>query len=295
MSYNTSNVNILDFTGFKKSLQSIVGSPIYDLKVLAEGDSWFHIGGNTPFFKERNLLDGVNFNNKHTLLVNMALSGNTMARMSDRVNSPDFYEAMNEYDWNFILLSAGGNDLIYALTEDGQYKYKNKTLSIIQKNDNPTSFMDFINQESLDSFKESILTSFNKFISAKRESTRNSNIPIVIHMYDFPTPRNAPAELFYLREGPWIQKALFNNGVPNHSNYWNNISDYIFTALAKTIQSLHGRSNFYVVNTLHTLTRAVEGAKGDSNDWLNEIHPNSGGFQKLAAKINNTILDLPGV
>jgi lysophospholipase L1-like esterase len=40
-----------------------------------------------------------------------------------------------------------------------------------------------------------------------------------------------------------------------------------------------------VVDTRGTLTRAELGHPGDSRDWQNEIHPNGGGYEKLAKKI----------
>lgn len=289
MSYNPNNVNIVDYPGFIQSTQTniLLGNPIYDKKVLAEGDSWFHIGGNTGVFNERNLLDAVNFNNKHTLLLNMALSGDTMARMSDRMNSPSFYRVMKTYSWNLILLSAGGNDLIDALTEQGNYRYKNKTLSVIQSNATPNDYLSFINLDDLELFKASVLDSFNKFTSEKSKTT-NSNIPVVLHIYDFPTPRNAPARMFMFKKGPWLYKALKDKKVPD--KFWVDITDHIFNALASTLLELDGTNNFHVAKTCGTIMRAELNTSGNSNDWLNEIHPNSKGIEQLAEKINQEIL-----
>ena len=52
MAYNINSVNIVDYFGFFKSKQTDIlnGNPIYDKYVLAEGDSWFHIGGNNGLF-----------------------------------------------------------------------------------------------------------------------------------------------------------------------------------------------------------------------------------------------------
>lgn len=294
MAYNTKNVNIVDYLGFIASKQGgvLIGNPIYDKYVLAEGDSWFHIGGNNGALKERNLLDAVNFNDKHTMLLNMALSGDTMARMSDSLNSPDFYKLLRNYQWDMILLSAGGNDLIDALTEKGGYKFKNTTLSVIQSNNSPANYRDFINVAHLNFFTQSVLSSFSKFLTEKSKSKYNRETPIVIHTYDYPTPRNAPAKLFRFRKGPWLSKAFIAKGVPNTNRYWEQISDHIFNALAQAITSLEGQNNFHVVNTPGTITRAAANVNGASNDWLNEIHPNSHGIVKLADKINQVISPL---
>ena len=42
---------------------------------------------------------------------------------------------------------------------------------------------------------------------------------------------------------------------------------------------------FYVVDTRNTLERADIESKGNSGDWLNEIHPNSDGYRKIANKL----------
>ncbi|WP_373509036.1 hypothetical protein [Thiocapsa sp.] len=40
-----------------------------------------------------------------------------------------------------------------------------------------------------------------------------------------------------------------------------------------------------MVDTRGALTRAALGHRGDSQDWQNEIHPNGGGYEKLAKRI----------
>lgn len=291
MAYNPNNVNIVDYLGFKnQGGDGLVGQPIYDKRVLAEGDSWFHIGGNTPAFKERNILDAVDFKHQHTLLLNMAMSGDTMGNMSERMNNPFFYKLLKTYQWDFILLSAGGNDLIDALTERGNYKFNNKILSIIQNNPKGTSYKDFINFDDLDLFKESILYNFDKFRIAK-DKTRNQATPIVLHTYDFPTPRNAPAKFFGFERGPWLYDAFRYKRVLD-TTFWVDMTDEIFNVLANALISLDGKNNFNVTKTIKTLDRALLGKKGNDHDWLNEIHPNPNGIKKIAARINKKIESL---
>ena len=40
-----------------------------------------------------------------------------------------------------------------------------------------------------------------------------------------------------------------------------------------------------LVDTRGTLARAQPSATGNDNDWLNEIHPNTGGYGKIAARL----------
>jgi lysophospholipase L1-like esterase len=46
------------------------------------------------------------------------------------------------------------------------------------------------------------------------------------------------------------------------------------------------------VDTLGTLTPALAGSPGQSNDWENEIHPTSAGYRLLAAKWKPVIENL---
>ena len=48
--------------------------------------------------------------------------------------------------------------------------------------------------------------------------------------------------------------------------------------------------NLFVCPTLGTLVRAMSGVNSNSNDWLNEIHPNSGGYKKIAGVMNLYIM-----
>lgn len=47
--------------------------------------------------------------------------------------------------------------------------------------------------------------------------------------------------------------------------------------------------NFYVVDTRGLLNPAESEKTGNSNDWLNEIHPNSTGYNKIAKPISALI------
>jgi lysophospholipase L1-like esterase len=44
-----------------------------------------------------------------------------------------------------------------------------------------------------------------------------------------------------------------------------------------------------VINTRNTLVRANPTEGGNSNDWINEIHPNLGGYRKIAARLSAAV------
>lgn len=293
--YNRNNVCIVKYDNFVFPVQNALQpSPNFpDKFVLAEGDSWFHIGGLTGLGSARNLIDEISINDKQTLLLNMALSGDTVRRISESFESSIFKKMLEDYNWNLILLSAGGNDLIDALTEDLKYVVDKNPLSIIQSCTIPTSYQSFINMKDLDLLIKFVLGKYKALFKFIRK-TKNREVPIVIHTYDYPTPRDAPANAFIIKKGPWLFKAFKTKEVP--INYRIQISDYIFKSLADALLTLNAPNlpnvaNVYVVKTYDTLLRA-DSVPGESYDWLNEIHPNAKGLEKLAKKINIEIANL---
>ena len=119
--------------------------------------------------------------------------------------------------------------------------------------------------------------------------------PVVTHTYDWMTPRNSPSRFFQFELlGPWIYPVLVRANVPE--SQWNAISDYLVDALRTTIKGLTIGSdklpNFYVVSTQDTLTPAALGETGESGDWMNEIHPGSDGYKKIATKIGRRVRGL---
>lgn len=293
--YNRKNVCIVDYASFTNLAPGgMQPDPFFpDQFVLAEGDSWFHIGGLTGAGNARNLLDEITINDKQTLLLNMALSGDTVRRISESFGSSDFKKMLKVHTWSLVLLSAGGNDLIDALTEDLNYDVGSQTLSIIQSSTDNGNFHSYINKDHLGLLTNFVLGKHKELFKYIR-TTRNKEVPIIIHTYDYPTPRYAPAEMFVIKKGPWLYKAFKTKKVPE--KHWVEISDYIFKQLAEALLTLNSPNlpnvaNVYVVKTHDTLLRA-DSVPGESYDWLNEIHPNAKGLEKLAVKINAQISQL---
>jgi lysophospholipase L1-like esterase len=294
--YNKNNVCPVKYSDFVVPVQNAMQpSPNFpDKFILAEGDSWFHIGGSTGVGNARNLLDEITINNKQTLLLNMALSGDTVIRISESFGSSKFKKMLKDHPWHLILLSAGGNDLIDALTEDLKYAVDGKNLSIIQKSANNGSFESYINKGDLDLLIKFVLSKYEALFKYIR-TTKNKEVPIIIHTYDFPTPRDSAAKIVgFKAKGPWIHESLETKEVPE--KYRVEICDYIFKCLADALLTLHAPNlpnvaNVYVVKTHGTLLRA-DSVSGESYDWLNEIHPNEKGLAKLAKKINAEITNI---
>jgi hypothetical protein len=134
-------------------------------------------------------------------------------------------------------------------------------------------------------------------IVAVRDSDQSTNhgVPIVVHGYDYATPRNAPARFFSVRLlGPWLHRAFNDKQIGEPMRV--PISDFLVNVLAEAISVLATGASalpaFHFVDTRNTLERAGADSTGLSGDWLNEIHPSQTGYRKIAEKIGARIVGL---
>jgi len=257
----------------------------YRHKVLAEGDSWFTIGG-VPVW---NLLYSLDFPGT-SIVVTLAKPGDTLKSMAEICNNSELRFAMDKlhgYDWDAILLSAGGNDLIdYASgkTTEDSILIPPETRGAVN------SAADYVDQSKLAQLMEYIKDGYRRVV-ALRDGPKSScaGAPVIVHTYDLVTPTNSPATIGPIVMGPWLFPALQRANIPTTD--WIVLADYLLSVLRDTLLELavpgaKQLANFHVVDTQGTITRAALGSVGESNDWLNEIHPTKDGYEKLAIKLS---------
>ncbi|MGB5259973.1 MAG: SGNH/GDSL hydrolase family protein [Gammaproteobacteria bacterium] len=253
---------------------------LYDNRILAEGDSWFSMGG----IPTSNLLFSMRFK-RFTIIVNCARPGDTIRKIGAIARNSNLKKAMSRkdgYAWDVILLSGGGNDLIDDID--------NIVMKFTGIESDPANYC---NQVELAKTLQSVEKGYRKIIDL-RDAAGSSckGKPVVTHTYDWMTPRNSPARFFPFKiKGPWIYPVLVTAGVPE--SQWNIISDYLVDSLRTTIKGLttgpDKLPNFHVVSTQDTITPAALGETGESGGWMNEIHPGSDGYKKLATKISKRV------
>jgi len=255
-----------------------------DLNLLAEGDSWFTISG----FPAYNLLFELRFR-KATQIVSCALPGDTIKHMAQIASNHSLRLALSTPGkrWDVLLLSGGGNDLIDAADEILLPRGRRPT--------NPQGPADFCDMPVLRALVQSVQDGYRR-IAALRDlpGAAGQGTPILTHTYDYATPRKAPARFLFAKLGPWLQPALSLREVPEGD--WARVSDFLTDSLADGILALAAGPaaipGFQVVDTRRTLLRANPGDGGNSRDWQNEIHPNGGGYEKLARLIEKTLDEL---
>lgn len=253
----------------------------YDWVMLAEGDSWFSYGS----LKFRNVLLDLALPKK-TLILNIAQPGDTLRRMHETCRNPELYFFLKNLGgrrWDAILLSGGGNDVIDAAWNAGI-----GAPEIFVKPADPATITlanlrTIIRQPAYDALFEYIAANVEQIVREGRDQAGGNSIgvPLFMHTYALLQPRNAPVK--YLNQGPWLFQACVWLGIDQ--SLWIEVARMVLSDLATRLKSLN-LPNFHVIDTLALTTSmvpSVPGSTGDSNDWENEIHPNRGGYRKLAA------------
>jgi hypothetical protein len=250
---------------------------------LAEGDSWCSYGS----LKFRNLLLDMVLPYR-ALILNIAEPGDTLRRMHQTCENPEFYWFLRNQGgrrWDGIFLSGGGNDVIDAAWDPEQQKSW-----ILRQPANPGAITrdnvhEVIDQVAFAQLMDYLKLNILKIIDEGRDGPggNSHHVPLFMHTYGLLQPRNSSAKLGPVTRGPWLYPACLWLGIDR--SLWIEVARLILAGLSATLKSIV-RPNFHVIDTLAetiTLVPAAPESTGNSNDWENEIHPNRGGYRKLAA------------
>lgn len=252
-------------------------------RLLADGDSWCSLG-SVP---AKNLPRELTFPTQG-IVVNCAHPGYTVNEMNasvtqaGRVRMRDWVARLGEFiegrgipQFDAILLSGGGNDLIDAVP----------TLLApgVDPGNPPADPAQLIDAAKLEAFEDRLLLQFTEIIEFIRERGGvNAALPIFLHTYDYPTPNPSPATIFGIPVGKsWLYPSVRHLPVSTHGP----LASLLLDRLAATLQELGALSDVHVVNTLNTVVPAESNQTGESGDWENEIHLTKAGYGKVAAKM----------
>ncbi len=253
--------------------------PQYTNHLLAEGDSWY-AWAHLNLDPSSNIPEQLEFRDP-TVIVNLAYSGDVISNISDPLSNMALYFELQAKRYHAILLSGGGNDLIDALNPaNGQPPI------IVPHGTHPPNVADsYVDAAALKALTDGVLAGYRRIIAMRNASDSNAGTPIVLHTYDYPTPRNAKATFMgQPAAGPWLLPAMEAAVVP--LGLYRTVTEIVFKALAAALLSLHQPQNrVHVVDTSGTLARAALGTTELSGDWINEIHPDAFGYSLLARKI----------
>ena len=249
--------------------------PFYDWRLLAEGDSWFTVGA----IPSSNLLYELRLK-KRTVILNLGYPGDTLANVAQLSANPEFVRRLAHpnwaSDWDAVLLSGGGNDLIDRAGD----------LIRARPRGAGRQAADYVDADALAAFAEGIKAAYRGIVALRdRPASPNRGKPIVVHTYDYPTPRPAPATFLIVPfTRPWMHPVFEARQVPRSLRIA--VAAQLLDALAAALLALENElPAFHVVDTRGLLQRAELDSRGNSGDWLNEIHPNGDGYRKIARRL----------
>ncbi|WP_428508918.1 hypothetical protein [Roseateles sp.] len=251
------------------------GLAVSDFKyiILAEGDSWMErsavLQGSLPDFY--NFLS--DSKDESTLIINLATFGDELRRIGT-LQRKEFKYWLRQFEYDAIFFSAAGNDYIDAARDpdpgQGILKQFNHAGA-------PSAANDCIDWLAVNELRQTYLgPCFKAVYDMVQASPRNKGKPILVNSYDVPVARNAPA----VRKA-WLYEAYVKNNIPEA--LWPAVTAAIFASIGDELSSWAvGRPSVALVPTRNVLSPADPTSQGESGDWINEIHPNRQGWEKLA-------------
>jgi lysophospholipase L1-like esterase len=259
----------------------------YKYKFLAEGDSWFSIGEFPPWGTSSLLFEMNHGFTDENLVINCARQGDTLSHMHEMWYDNNFtlmLDAPNQnYYWDALLLSVGGNDLIDACLVNPQVAYPEKRL-LLRTDEVPlgSAAAAYISEAGWQAFANYLRINFADLVQ-RRNNGLNRNAAIFLHTYSRTTVRKARAGNALFHVGPWLHKAVTLYGLPEP--VWQPLVDILFQRLASLLLSLGNPAQRIFVfdsqNSSVGVVPALPGTAGVSNDFENEIHLTPTGYRKI--------------
>lgn len=264
-----------------------IATGAYEKVLLCEGDSWFDIYTPAPLH-EPNLLDAIR-TPRSALLVDISHVGDTAKEMATGQQASHTLALLNEFKFDALLLSAGGNDLKDAFKEAFMQKIVHAKVKAVL----PARVKTMTSSPgSADDLFREVVGYIVTWIGLRQRSKLNQDTPVVLHGYDYLQPRPACARLFVngpCGAGAWIYPILKADGKTDDEMrvMAKDVIDTFNDWLVKLVKPLPG---VRLLDTRKTLKLAASNTTKPSNDWMDEIHATPDGWAKLAATAWNPTL-----
>lgn len=271
---------------------------MFNLRFLAEGDSWFTVGALNPL-NSSNVINELDFTVR-TVIISCAYPGDTLTRMVDFRKNRDFRRLLSKknhaWEWDGVLVSAGGNDLIDAAQvppadKNGSRIPQDRRILLTPEEAAEHGSADvgirYISETGWLRFEEYLKANFALLVAERDEpSSPNKGRPMFLHTYSIPTVR--PSGALPGSDG-WLFKAFKIAGTPRAHQQL--VANELFNRFRESLLSLDctlkpesGLARVHVFDSAGLpLVPAHPDDTGSSGDWVNEIHLTPNGYRKLGA------------
>lgn len=243
-------------------------------RVLAEGDSWFAYPPKFLLFGgASNVVDWLKEDYEdHFLLDDLSSNGDEAVAMLSGDSKLGMLRRLNEDHFDILLFSGGGNDIV------GRYDFDYFLLPKTSDN----TWQDCINRNRFERRLEQIKLAYADLVELTAQYSANPDIHIVTHTYDLAIPSEKGATfwggLLQVDDGrSWMYPYLIDKGIIDPQDQ-KNIVHSMLTEFKTALQQVAAatRGVLVVIDTHRTV---------EEHEWINEIHPDSKGFRKVAQKI----------
>ena len=259
----------------------------FQWRFLCDGDSWFSIG-TLNLLANSNLLFELSLS-RSAIAINCGYPGETLRRIVNVVHDPHMENLLigvTRRPWDALLISGGGNDVIeLASVRPDEAADPSMRLLLLPAEWGPESQgpARYVSDTGWQRLAEYLRANLDDLIALRdHPDSESKGVPIFMHTYALPTPRDAGAGL---GNGPWLWPAMQAYGIPADDR-WGVAADML-GRLGRLFQEAAADAarfpNLHVFDTATKvlLVAADETHTGPSGDWVNEIHLTRGGYRKL--------------
>lgn len=263
----------MPYTNDSRDFNSLVEETKKPIKILAEGDSWFAYPRKWIVFgAASNIVQVLGKKNRNIIYTTASNSDEAVTMMSGE-QKISFTKRIMHNEFDIILFSGGGNDIVGKYDFDFFIKYK----------DSSTALSDYINFERLNNKLNQIKSVYIELIERTIEFSKNKNVKIITHTYDFINPMKEGFKLFDLIPigESWVYPFFFRKGFKDIEEQ-KEITKIILKEFKKILLEVQASypDRLVVVDTQGLL---------EEKHWRNEIHPKPSGFKIISKAIQNQI------
>lgn len=244
--------------------------------ILAEGDSWFAYPRKQLLFGAAgNVISSLKEKHRDLKIDDLSSNGDEAVAMVSGEAKLELLKRLASKSYDILLFSGGGNDLV------GQYDFD----FFLRSRQEVNNALDCLITERLERRIERVASSYEDLIDLVSEYSKNRNIKIISHTYDWaiPSPEGAVFwnGLIKVDSGrSWMHPYMVRKLIHDEDEQFT-IVKHLLSQFASRLRAIEARSagRFVLVNTQGTLPER------DRNWWVNEIHPSPEGFAAIADTI----------